>query len=85
MGSPLTVDTDEITEAKAPSAPDFKMEIAGIIVKNIPAKSSEEALYYFWTRPEHRRRGIIERAARIKVSDIKENLKYVEYDKPLGL
>jgi hypothetical protein len=56
-----------------------------LINKNIPAKSSEEALYYFWTRPEHRRKGVIERAARIKVSDIKENLKYVEYDKPLGL
>ena len=53
-----------------------------LINKNIPAKSSEEALYYFWTRPEHRRKGIMERAARIKVSDIKENLKYVEYEKP---
>ena len=39
MGSPVSVDTDETTDAKAPCVPAFKIAMAGIIVTKIPANN----------------------------------------------
>ena len=39
IGSPVSDDTEETTDANAPFVPAFRIAIAGIIVTKIPAKS----------------------------------------------